>query len=57
MYQFLFLPQLIDTQIQRGLEDTFSIFQPLLLSTSQSKRISIDLIRWFIQASEYPKRL
>ena len=36
----LFPPQLIDTQIQRRLEDTFVIFQPLLLSTSRSKRIS-----------------
>ena len=36
----LFPPQLIDTQIQRRLEDTFAIFQSLLLSTSRSKRIS-----------------
>ena len=36
----LFPPQLIDTQIQRRLEDTFVIFQPLLLSTIRSKRIS-----------------
>ena len=31
----LFPPQLIDTQIQRRLEDTFVIFQPLRLSTSR----------------------
>lgn len=31
----IFPPQLIDTQIQRRLEDTFVIFQPLRLSTSQ----------------------
>ena len=36
----LFPPQLIDTQIQQRLEDTFVIFQPLRLSTSRSKRIS-----------------
>ena len=35
----LFPPQLIDTQIQQRLEDTFVIFQPLRLSTSQSKRL------------------
>ena len=35
-----FPPQLIETQIQRRLEDTFVIFQPLRLSTSRSKRIS-----------------
>ena len=36
----LFPPQLIDTQIQRRLEDTFIIYQPSLLSTSRNKRIS-----------------
>ena len=36
----LFPPQLIDTQIQRRLEDTLVIFQPSRLSTSRSKRIS-----------------
>ena len=36
----LFPPQLIETQIQRRLEDTFVIFQPSRLSTSRNKRIS-----------------
>ena len=36
----LFPPQLIETQIQRRLEDTLVIFQPSRLSTSRSKRIS-----------------
>ena len=35
----LFPPQLIDTQIRQRLEDTLVIFQPLLLSTSRSKRL------------------